>query len=124
MKDKKYTICVSPYNFQPEVVEKLKLPDKIIVYDTTLRDGEQMPGVSFDCEQKLALARKMDELGVHQIEAGFPVVSQEETKTVKKIANDGLEADMSLVGLDWLVKQLSTENSGCRTSQERRQVMD
>ena len=94
MKKKKYTICVSPYNFQPEVTKELTLPKNIIVYDTTLRDGEQMPGVSFNCDQKLAIASKLDEIGVHQIEAGFPVVSPEERKTIKKIANEGLDADI------------------------------
>jgi methanogen homocitrate synthase len=94
MKDKKFTICVSPYNLEAEVVKERELPEGIKVYDTTLRDGEQMPGVSFNREQKLALARKMDELNVHQIEAGFPIVSEEETKTVKAIANEGLDSDI------------------------------
>jgi methanogen homocitrate synthase len=94
MKNKKYTICVSPYNFQAEVTEELKLPENIKVYDTTLRDGEQMPGVSFNCDQKLAIAKKLDEVGVHQIEAGFPVVSPEERKIIKKIAKEGLDADI------------------------------
>ena len=51
-----------------------------------------MPGVSFTCDQKLEIARKLDEIGIPQIEAGFPVVSDEERKTVKKIANEGLNA--------------------------------
>jgi methanogen homocitrate synthase len=94
MNNKKLSICVSPYNFIDEVVSPRHLPDDIIVYDTTLRDGEQMPGVSFNSGQKLAIAAKLDEIGVHQIEAGFPVVSDEEKKTVKRIANEGLNADI------------------------------
>ena len=94
MKDKKFTICVSPYNLEAEVVKERVLPQGIKVYDTTLRDGEQMPGVSFNREKKLALARKLDELKVHQIEAGFPIVSEEEANTVKAIANEGLDADI------------------------------
>lgn len=94
MKKDKFTICVSPYNFNEEVVKKRKLPNNVTVYDTTLRDGEQMPGVSFSCEQKLEIANKLDELKIHQIEAGFPIVSKEETKTVKRIANEGLDADI------------------------------
>jgi len=85
MKKNKFAICVSPYNFIEDTQETRKLPEKISVYDTTLRDGEQMPGVSFNCEQKLEIAKKLDELGVHQIEAGFPVVSLDERKTIKKI---------------------------------------
>lgn len=94
MKEKKFTICVSPYNFIDEIEKKQKLPKNIMVYDTTLRDGEQMAGVSFNTEQKLEIAHKLDELGVHQIEAGFPIVSPEEAKTVKRIANEGLNADI------------------------------
>ena len=94
MKKDKFTICVSPYNSSDEIKKSIHFPEKVVIYDTTLRDGEQMAGVSFKCEQKLAIAKKLDELGVHQIEAGFPIVSKEEAKTVKKIANEGLNADI------------------------------
>ncbi len=94
MTSKKLTVCVSPYNFIDEIKKKQHLPENVIVYDTTLRDGEQMPGVSFNSNQKLSIARKLDELGVHQIEAGFPIVSPEEKKTVKQIANEGLNAEI------------------------------
>ena len=63
--------AVSPYN----KVADIRLPDQIIVYDSTLRDGEQMPGMSFSLDQKVAIAEMLDEVGVHQIEAGFPAVS-------------------------------------------------
>ncbi|OGS42901.1 MAG: homoaconitate hydratase [Euryarchaeota archaeon RBG_16_62_10] len=82
--------AVSPYNISARV----RLPDRIVVYDSTLRDGEQMPGVHFTPEQKLGIARKLDEVGVHQIEAGFPAVSDDEKKSVKSIAELGLEADI------------------------------
>jgi len=68
------------------------LPDDISVYDTTLRDGEQMPGLSFSLQQKLSIARMLDEMGVHQIEAGFPAVSPNEKKMVKAIKKEGLNA--------------------------------
>ena len=70
------------------------LPDKINIYDTTLRDGEQTPGVCFSLDEKLAIAHKLDELGIPQIEAGFPIVSENEKKSVKTIANEGLNADI------------------------------
>ncbi len=89
-----HKICVSPFNSDSTVVQDLKFQNKILIYDSTLRDGEQMPGVSFTPTQKLAIASKLDEIKVHQIEAGFPVVSEEERKTVKMIANEGLNADI------------------------------
>jgi hypothetical protein len=82
--------AVSPFN----VASKVSLPEKIVVYDSTLRDGEQMPGVHFTPEQKQAIAMKLAEIGVHQIEAGFPAVSDEEKKSVKAIAELGLDSDI------------------------------
>ncbi|NNK28314.1 MAG: 2-isopropylmalate synthase, partial [Flavobacteriaceae bacterium] len=47
--------------------------DKVKIFDTTLRDGEQVPGCKLNTEQKLIIAEQLDELGVDVIEAGFPV---------------------------------------------------
>jgi len=82
----------SPY--VREAVKDLDLPDEVVIYDTTLRDGEQTPGVSFTPEQKLEIAHLLDELGVHQIEAGFPVVSEGEREAVRRIAREDLDADI------------------------------
>ncbi len=87
-------VSVSPYNFMKEVVEKRSLPKKITVYDSTLRDGEQMPGVSFKKKDKLTIARALDEIGVTQIEAGFPAVSEEEKQAVSAVKKEGLSADI------------------------------
>ena len=81
---------VSPYNKSVD----LKFPEKITVYDTTLRDGEQTPGVCLRTQEKLKIARKLDELGIHQIEAGFPVVSKEENRSVKAIVAENLDAEI------------------------------
>lgn len=81
---------VSPFN---QAVD-LKFPEKITIYDTTLRDGEQTPGVCLRTAEKLKIARKLDELRIHQIEAGFPVVSSEEKRSVTTIANEGLDANI------------------------------
>jgi isopropylmalate/homocitrate/citramalate synthase len=64
------------------------------LYDTTLRDGEQTVGVVLDPEQKLEIARLLDELGVDRIEAGFPRVSQDDWDAVKLIAGAGLRAEI------------------------------
>jgi isopropylmalate/homocitrate/citramalate synthase len=69
-------------------------PERPVVYDTTLRDGEQMPGVRFTPEQKVRIARLLDEARVPQIEAGFPAVSGCELDAIKAVTSLGLDADM------------------------------
>jgi isopropylmalate/homocitrate/citramalate synthase len=64
------------------------------LYDTTLRDGEQSVGVVLDPEQKLEIARLLDELGVDRIEAGFPRVSADDARAVRLIAEAGLRAEV------------------------------
>jgi isopropylmalate/homocitrate/citramalate synthase/RimJ/RimL family protein N-acetyltransferase len=64
------------------------------LYDTTLRDGEQTVGVVLDPEQKLEIAKLLDELGIDRIEAGFPRVSQDDWDAVKLIAGAGLRAQV------------------------------
>jgi isopropylmalate/homocitrate/citramalate synthase len=63
-------------------------------YDTTLRDGEQSVGTSFDPDQKLEVARLLDGLGVGRIEAGFPRVSEEDRVAIRKILDAGLNAEI------------------------------
>jgi len=64
------------------------------LYDTTLRDGEQTVGVVLDPEQKLEIARLLDELGVDRIEAGFPRVSEDDARAIRLIADAGLKAEV------------------------------
>lgn len=68
--------------------------EKVRIFDTTLRDGEQTPGVTVTPEQKLQIAIKLDELGVDAIEAGFPIVSHGEMKAVSDIVKQGLKAEI------------------------------
>ena len=63
-----------------------KDPGRILIFDTTLRDGEQSPGASLNLEEKLAIANQLARLGVDVIEAGFPFASQGDFKAVNKIA--------------------------------------
>jgi len=67
-------------------------PLNIEICDVTLRDGEQTPGVSFSCQEKVEIAAQLDEIGIEMIEAGCPAVSANEKQCVKTIANLGLEA--------------------------------
>ena len=64
------------------------------LYDTTLRDGEQTVGVVLDAQQKLEIARLLDELGVDRIEAGFPRVSADDWEAVRLISAAGLRAQI------------------------------
>ncbi|MEK6776132.1 MAG: homocitrate synthase [bacterium] len=63
-----------------------------IICDTTLRDGEQAPGVAFTTEEKVAIARMLDEAGIQEIEAGTPAMGRQECDAVKGIVSLGLKA--------------------------------
>jgi len=69
-------------------------PNQIRIFDTTLRDGEQSPGVSLTFEDKIEIARQLNLLGVDSIEAGFPASSDGETKVVKEIAGSGFDTEV------------------------------
>jgi isopropylmalate/homocitrate/citramalate synthase len=78
---------VSPYNFVPEVRRGIKLPKRVLLHDVTLRDGEQQARVTFRKAEKLAIARKLAEVGVDRIEAGLPSVFHEDREAIKEIAH-------------------------------------
>lgn len=61
-------------------------PNRIIIFDTTLRDGEQSPGCSMNLEEKLKMAHMLDDMGVDVIEAGFPIASPGDFESVQEIA--------------------------------------
>ena len=67
---------------------------KVRIFDTTLRDGEQTPGVALSPDQKLNIAKKLDALGVDAIEAGFPIISQGEHQGIKLITQANLNAEI------------------------------
>jgi isopropylmalate/homocitrate/citramalate synthase len=86
-------IWVSELNARAEV--RSAFPRSTIqFYDTTLRDGEQTVGVVLSPQQKLEIARKLDELGISRIEAGFPRVSAEDAEAIQLMANAGLRAEL------------------------------
>src|SRR5438874_4122389 len=63
-------------------------PARVVVFDTTLRDGEQAPGFSMDVPSKLSMARSLDALGVDIIEAGFPIASPADAEAIRQIARE------------------------------------
>src|SRR6516225_11063782 len=77
-----------------EIAMPARKQTRVGLYDTTLRDGEQSVGVIFDPEQKLEVARLLDEMGVDRIEAGFPRVSEDDRRAIELIAAAGLKAEI------------------------------
>ena len=67
-------------------MSKSKDDNRVIIFDTTLRDGEQSPGASMNLEEKLRIAKVLDELGVDIIEAGFPIASNGDFEAVREIS--------------------------------------
>ena len=64
------------------------MSDKVIIFDTTLRDGEQCPGASMNLREKMEIARQLARLNVDVIEAGFPVISAGDFEAVQTIAEE------------------------------------
>ncbi|ACX72824.1 isopropylmalate/citramalate/homocitrate synthase [Methanocaldococcus vulcanius M7] len=95
------------YKEENEIIKNslkgIKLPERVYIFDTTLRDGEQTPGVSLTPEEKIEIAIKLDDLGVDVIEAGFPVSSLGEQEAIKKICSLNLDAE--ICGLARAVKK-------------------
>lgn len=85
-------ILPSPYNFANFKAPNL---DEYIVHDSTLREGEQTPGVIFSIENKLEIAKKLDEVGIQQIESGFPAASEKQRNCIKSILDLNLDAQLS-----------------------------
>ena len=91
MSDLAGKVWTSELNSRPDVRPDFDRSRAIRFYDTTLRDGEQTVGVIFSPQQKLEIAKKLDELGVGRIEAGFPKVSAEDAEAISLILRAGLK---------------------------------
>ena len=110
----------SPYNYLPEVTSQFDLPRKVKFHDVTLRDGEQSPGVAFRADEKIAVAKLLDELGVDRIEVALPAVSEDDLKATKGVVAlrpkaqvfvlcRGIESDVNLAlecGVDGIILEL------------------
>ena len=103
--------------------EDMNLADKIYIFDTTLRDGEQTPGVALTVDEKMQIAQKLNNLGVDKIEVGFPASSKGEIESAKRI--NSLSLDSTLVGLarslerdiDAVIERFRSDGLGARLQQ-------
>jgi len=86
-------VWVSDLNARPEIRSAFPR-SQVRFYDTTLRDGEQTVGVVLSPQQKLEIARKLDELGISRIEAGFPKVSPEDGEAITLMRKADLQAEL------------------------------
>lgn len=85
---------ISPWCYLPEVRKPYSFADDIKIHDVTLRDGEQQTAVVFRREEKVAIAKQLDALGVHRIEAGMPAVSDQDKAAISDIAALGLKSEV------------------------------
>ncbi|MBQ9197570.1 MAG: pyruvate carboxyltransferase [Clostridia bacterium] len=84
----------SPWNASEDARRSLSFRPNIRLHDVTLRDGEQQAGLIFSREEKIALAEKIAEMGIHRIEAGMPVVSAEDRAAIEHIVKMNLPAEV------------------------------
>lgn len=93
--------------------------NRIIIFDTTLRDGEQSPGCSMNLEEKLRIATLLDEMGVDVIEAGFPIASSGDWEAVNEIAK--IMKNATVCGLSRAIKKdIEASASALEPAQNRR----
>ena len=93
---------VSVSQIMEEIRDSLTLPDKAYFFDTTLRDGEQTPGISFTHKEKLSIAQTLNDMKIDVIEAGFPVVSKGDFEACRDISKLGLDSEV--IGLARMAK--------------------
>ncbi len=85
---------ISVSGMMEKIRNTLTLPEKAYFFDTTLRDGEQTPGISFTHEEKLSIAEALSNLGIDIIEAGFPITSEGDFTACRDIAKLGLNSEV------------------------------
>jgi isopropylmalate/homocitrate/citramalate synthase len=85
---------VSSWNYLEEVTKDFHPPKKVKIHDITLRDGEQQAGIIFTKDDKIRIAEKLAEVGVHRIEAGMPAVSPRDEAALKEIVKLNLKSEI------------------------------
>ena len=77
-----------------DLKSNMNMPETVKIFDTTLRDGEQAPGISLTVDDKINIAKRLDTLGVDTIEIGFPVSSEGEKEAARRAADLGFNATL------------------------------
>ena len=85
---------VSSWNYLEEVTQGFKPPKAVIIHDITLRDGEQQAGIILKKDDKIQIAEKLSEVGIHRIEAGMPAVSPNDEAAIRAIVKRNLDAEI------------------------------
>ena len=85
---------VSPWNYHEDAVKEFSFPETIRIHDVSLRDGEQQAGVEFTRQEKVKLAMRLAEAGVHRIETGLPAVSKDDEAAIREIVKLGSGAEI------------------------------
>ena len=85
---------VSSWNYLEEVTQGFKPPKAVKIHDITLRDGEQQAGIILKKDDKIQIAEKLSEVGIHRIEAGMPAVSPNDEAAIREIVKRNLDAEI------------------------------
>lgn len=85
---------VSSWNYLDEVTQGFKPPKAVKIHDITLRDGEQQAGIILKKDDKIRIAEKLSEVGIHRIEAGMPAVSPNDEAAIREIVKLNLDAEI------------------------------
>ncbi|MFX0048836.1 MAG: hypothetical protein ACFE8G_11820 [Candidatus Hermodarchaeota archaeon] len=83
------------WNFAESVRSQMQLPDKVIIKDDTLREGEETPGSYFTIDQKVELAKLFEEMGIPEVEVGYAAGIQEHADTFKALKREGIKMKLS-----------------------------
>jgi len=84
---------LTPYNWEDDVRNKLDLPEKVLIHDATIREGQQMPGVAFKKDEIVMIAKLLDELGVDRIEL-IPFLSDDDKEATKTLVDMNLNSKL------------------------------
>jgi len=83
------------WNFADSVRNQMNLPEKVIIKDDTLREGEETPGTYFTTDQKVEIAKALEEMGILEIEVGYAAGIKEHFDTFKALKNEGIKMKLS-----------------------------